>query len=122
MKKIIGIVLMIIMFVAVSTQGAEASGRRNRGGNSVDIKNICKTEVVQTNVSNINNAIYAEANTGENDANRNHTKGGDVKIKTGNATVTTTVTNTTGGNFAWVSGCCCQTCGSCGNTHLPCVE
>ena len=110
----------VVMALALVVSPVEA-GNRHRGGNRIEIKNVCKTEVNQTNVSHIVNSVGVVTNTGGNSAN-NNTKG-DVDITTGNATSTVTITNVTGGNYAVVSGCCCGGCGNvCSNPETPCQE
>ena len=60
------------------------------------------TWVTQTNRADIDNDVYADSNTGKNDANRN--TGGDVEVLTGNATTTVDIVNQANGNSATVSG------------------
>jgi hypothetical protein len=118
MKKILSLVVSLFV-LAVAVHPVEA-GLRPRRGNYVEIKNVCKTEVAQTNVSTITNVVNAVSNTGGNSANFNTIKSGDVNVSTGNATTTVTITNTTGGNVALVSGCCCGGCGTCGDQQTGC--
>ncbi len=54
-------------------------------------------DVHQGNKADFDNDVYADANTGDNDANKN--TGGDVEITTGDATVDVTVDNMA--NFNW---------------------
>jgi hypothetical protein len=58
--------------------------------------------VNQTNRANINNEVEGSAETGHNDANSN--TGGDVTVRTGNATVDTTISNKANANSAMVGG------------------
>lgn len=116
MKKIFSVVFTVLA-LALVVSPVEAGNRR--GGNRVEIKNVCKTEVNQTNVSSISNNVGIVLNTGGNSANGN-TKG-NVNVTTGTATATVTINNITGGNFANVSGCCCNGCSStCDNSEVPC--
>ena len=117
MKKIFSIGLTLLA-LAVVVSPAEA-GYRHRGGNSIEIKKVCKTEVTQTNVSTIVNNVGVVTNTGGNKANGN--TGGNVNVTSGNATSTVTINNVSGGNFAVVSGC--GSCGStCGDSETSCQE
>src|SRR3989344_9149602 len=78
-------------------------------GNGPDSKNEAKLEleqqttVVQTNNADVYNEIYADAKTGGNEAEKNNA--GDVSINTGDASVTTNVTNTLNSNVAEVECC-----------------
>ena len=60
------------------------------------------TWVTQTNRADIDNDVYADSNTGKNDANRN--TGGTVSIDTGNAKVDVAVDNMV--NFNWADVDC----------------
>lgn len=117
MRKIVS--LMFVAFaLAVVVSPVEAGNRSRRGNIDIEIKKVCKTEVNQTNVSNISNNVGVVLNTGGNKANGNT---GDATITTGDATSTVTITNTTGGNVAVVSGCCCGGCGNvCGDLEGSC--
>jgi hypothetical protein len=121
MKRILFVVVALFALTVVA-RPVEA-GFRYRGGNRVEIKNVCKTEVNQTNVSTITNVVNAVSNTGGNSASFNTTKSGDVNVSAGNATTTVTISNTTGGNVAVVSGCCCGGCGNvCSDPGTPCQQ
>lgn len=62
--------------------------------------------IIQTNVANITNDVYAKANSGKNDANYN--TGGDVTILTGKADAMVGVDNSV--NFNWADiDCGCIT-------------
>ena len=58
--------------------------------------------VFQSNVAEIDNKVYADADTGDNEAEDN--TGGDVEIKTGSATVGVTLSTSANANSARVGG------------------
>lgn len=74
------------------------SGNGSNSENKAELENKNQTSVYQDNNARINNKIYAEAETGENSANRN--TGGDVGITTGSATTNVTVSNSANANSA----------------------
>jgi len=70
--------------------------------NEVKLDIYSKTELFQDNQADIFNGVEVEAETGENDAEDN--TGGDVSIKTGDATVGVTLSTAANYNSAQVSG------------------
>lgn len=116
MKKLISLALCTFVFAFVMAARADASwnGNWQWGGN----KCCGGTNVSQVNVSNISNTVVAASNTGGNESNKNWVKG-SVSTTTGDATTTVSITNTTGGNVALVSGCCCDGCNGGDPWHDP---
>jgi len=110
MKKAIIVGIFVVVAMAATTTTTEAGFHPFKMGGHVMVKNIKKVEVNQQNISTISNNITVVATTGNNSADHNSTKGGNVGVTSGNATVTVTVTNTTGGNLAIVNGCCDTGC------------
>ncbi|MBI2587607.1 hypothetical protein HYW29_02265 [Candidatus Amesbacteria bacterium] len=78
----------------------EISGNGAESENEVELKNDADINLFQTNQAQIYNRVDAEAETGENDANQN--TGGDVQVKTGNASTWVGVTNTANANWAQI--------------------
>jgi hypothetical protein len=80
-------------------------------GNGADSKNKAEvdidqsTYVEQSNQADIDNHVYAKADSGDNDANRN--TGGGVSVDTGDASTTVSVSNQANSNVADVD--CCGT-------------
>jgi hypothetical protein len=89
---------------------AKISGNGSYSDNSVDIASGSNTTVVQNNDTDIDNDINVDANTGDNDANRN--TWGDVTIRTGDVNTDVSVNNKAGFNYADVAGC--SDCGDIG--------
>lgn len=83
-------------------------------GNGTDSENTANvsvsqsTFVTQTNNADVTNKVYADANTGDNEAEDN--TGGDVTVTTGDSDVTVKATNTLNQNSASVD--CCGTTGT----------
>jgi hypothetical protein len=93
-----------------STQGADVliSGNGSDSHNNVDL-NLGKqhssdpqTQVFQSNKADIKNDVTAKSESGDNTAKDN--TGGDVSIKTGDATTSVTISNTANANSAQVGG------------------
>src|SRR3989344_9304501 len=82
----------------------EIIGNGDSSNNTANVAVTNNVTVNQTNYANITNDVNVDANTGNNDANRN--TGGDVSIDTGNATANVGVNNTANSNVADVSACC----------------
>ncbi len=76
-------------------------GNGANSNNVVDLTKIGTTNVTQNNNANVTNNVTANADTGDNSANSN--TGGDVTVKTGNATVNTSVSTQANSNWAKVS-------------------
>lgn len=72
-------------------------GNGSESDNEIYLKLLKDLTLVQNNDANVNNSVYAKANTGKNDANDN--TGGDVEIDTGDAKVKVAVDNSF--NFNW---------------------
>ncbi len=85
--------------VTVTGNGADSK-------NKVKVKEVKKTNVIQTNATAVVNLVGVVQNTGGNKANKN--TGGTVNITSGNATATVTNNTTTGGNVAVVDNCGCE--------------
>lgn len=89
----------------------EISGNGDNSTNKIILSDTNTTVVEQSNDSTVGNTISSVASTGGNKANGN--TGGDVSITTGDASNTTTVSTTTGGNIANIASCCgCKNGGS----------
>ena len=71
--------------------------------NEIEVTQAAVTTVTQDNHADIDNHINISANTGENTASKN--TGGAVEVKTGDADVTTSISNTANVNSAEL-GCC----------------
>ncbi|MDO8498392.1 MAG: hypothetical protein Q7S44_01255 [bacterium] len=79
------------------------SGNGSDSDNSIDLDLDKSITLVQNNNADINNDVYAKANTGKNEAEDN--TGGDVLIDTGDASTDVTVDNAA--NFNWANVDCC---------------
>lgn len=78
------------------------SGNGTNSTNNVTLDQNSTVDVFQDNDAEIDNDVYADADTGDNDANDN--TGGNVSIDTGNAKVVVDVSNTANANWAQVGG------------------
>lgn len=78
------------------------SGNGYRSENDVELDLEDTKGIFQTNVAGVTNDVETKAKTGYNDANR--TTGGDVTIRTGDATAVTDVTTSANANNAAVGG------------------
>lgn len=105
-----GALLLNTSGMALAGTTIEISGNGAGSDNYVNVQDTNTTTVTQNNNANVTNTVISNANTGNNDANFN--TGGDVNVKTGDATTTTGVTNTLNQNVAEVD--CCAT----GNTDV----
>lgn len=76
---------------------ARILGNGAKSDNYIELELERSNLLVQENFANVDNYIYADADTGKNDANYN--TGGDVSIETGDATVDVEVDNMV--NFNW---------------------
>ena len=107
--------------LAGSTFAADIVIKDNGMGssNKIVVSNIETCTVVQGSETNVLAAVSASASTGGNSANYN--TGGNVTVKSGNASATATMTVTGGSNTA-TNPCCCEVnpCG-CGGTSVPSV-
>lgn len=74
------------------------TGNGSNSDNDISSVNSQSTSIYQQNYADIENDIDADANTGNNDANRN--TGGDVAVITGHAAADVTVSNTANANVA----------------------
>jgi len=81
----------------------EISGNGADSDNDAGVTLTQSTTVTQTNTANISNAVFANADTGGNGAEKN--TGGDVTVKTGDASVEVGVKNSANSNMAEVSCC-----------------
>lgn len=82
--------------ISISGNGADSNS-------GVVVNTTHSTSVNQNNTANFNNNIDGDANTGDNTADDN--TGGDVQIKTGDASVNATVANSANQNWAQVDCC-----------------
>lgn len=78
------------------------SGNGAFSDNSVSADSATNTDLSQTNVADITNEVYSNANTGDNKASFN--TGGDTMLITGNASSNTSITNMANANVANVPG------------------
>jgi len=69
--------------------------------NTVNLTSVGTTSVNQDNNAKVDNKVKANADTGDNNAKWN--TGGDVTVRTGNATVNSSVSTTANSNWAKVS-------------------
>jgi hypothetical protein len=89
--------------VAFATELA-ITGNGSSSNNNIKIEQSRDTTVVQSNTAVVTNSVSSSATTGGNRANDN--TGGDVMIKTGDASTRTTISNELNTNMAHVD--CCQ--------------
>lgn len=87
-----------------SSVDAVIAGNTNDGDNDILLALSALLSVAQENEGDLDNDIYAKADTGDNDAN--HNAGGEVEISTGNATVDIMVDNMMNFNVAEVECDC----------------
>ena len=83
----------------------EIIGNGDSSNNTANVAVTNNVTVNQTNYANITNDVNVDANTGNNDANRN--TGGDVSIDTGNASADVDISNLANFNAADVDACGC---------------
>ena len=81
---------------------ATISGNGSDSENEIELELENEVKVNQLNDALVINNVDAESETGENEAEDN--TGGSVKIETGNASTTVSVSNAANSNSAWVSG------------------
>ncbi|MCH7641573.1 hypothetical protein IID22_05260, partial [Patescibacteria group bacterium] len=98
-----GSILLQLATPVLAQTTIELSGNGADSMNGADVLQVNTTVVVQSNTADISNKVDADANTGNNDANRN--TGGDVSVDTGDASTTVGIANTLNSNEAEV-GCC----------------
>lgn len=77
-------------------------GNGSDSDNKVDLDLKNTTAVVQDNVTDFENIVEVDANSGENDANDN--TGGNVEVDTGHVTIMSEILNVAGYNTAVVGG------------------
>lgn len=82
------------------------SGNGSSSNNTSNVSTTMNTTVVQSNTADIKNNVTTNANTGGNHANDN--TGGDVTVRTGNATSNATVSTQANLNKAVVNNCNCE--------------
>jgi hypothetical protein len=78
------------------------SGNGTGSNNDVDVNNDHSTELYQTNNATVYNTVDANSRTGGNDANRN--TGGDVLVRSGDASSTVILDTTANANWARIGG------------------
>lgn len=83
---------------------AEISGNGYDSENEIELKLKQDTSVYQDNSARVGNTVVADANTGDNQANKNTS--GDVEIETGDAMVIAGIDNKL--NFNWADINCCS--------------
>ena len=88
---------------ALASTNIVISGNGAGSDNAATVSQSNVNTVTQNNTANVTNNVTSNANTGKNDANFN--TGGDVKVQTGGASTTTTVTNALNNNTAKVDCC-----------------
>lgn len=98
----LSVVLMTIAPVSAAT--LEVSGNGSNSTSEIVLEREQNTTVVQSSTAVVNNSVSSSASTGGNKANDN--TGGDVMIRTGDATSRTTIENTLNSNMARVD--CCE--------------
>ena len=109
-RKLTASVAALSLVISVGSQAAMAattltiSGNGSGADSEVDFDANRTTDVIQNNVSNVQNSVKVKSNTGKNDANDNTS--GEVKIKTGDAVGVVTVRNMLNSNHAEVD--CCE--------------
>lgn len=108
-KKRLGTAIATVAILANAYAPAFAGTTINITNNAADsdndavVKTESETKVTQNNTANFTNNINGDANTGDNDANKNN--GGSVTVDTGDATVNATVNNSANQNWAQVDCC-----------------
>ena len=105
------LLLQILSPIAFADTTIQISGNGSSSNNTANVSVSNNTTVTQNNTANVNNTVNSNATTGGNDANDN--TGGNVTVKTGNATSNTTVKNDLNKNVADVNNCNCE-----GNTTV----
>jgi len=98
-------VSMILTPTVSAATSLEISGNGSSSDNDVKVERSNATTVVQSNSAVVTNNVSSNSSTGGNKANDN--TGGDVMIKTGDASSDVTVENTLNSNIAKVD-CCDQ--------------
>src|SRR3990167_2963478 len=90
--------------VSVETGDASVDVRVSNAlnSNTAGLKMGSSTELYQENVADVTNKVYADADTGGNDAEDN--TGGSVSVETGNASVKVDLATTANSNSAKVGG------------------
>src|SRR3972149_7269046 len=91
--------------VAFGTTSVTVSGNGSDSTNTANVSVSTSTTLVQTNNADIDNSVKINANSGNNEAEDN--TGGDVSIDTGDANVSSSVSNSANSNVASLS------CGGC---------
>ena len=98
-----GALLVNTVLPVFATTTIELSGNGTNSDNTANVSFTQSTTVVQSNVADVTNDVYADADTGNNNAKDN--TGGDVSIETGDADVDVSVENTLNQNSAQVDCC-----------------
>jgi hypothetical protein len=91
--------------VAFGTTTVTVTGNGADSTNTANVSVNTSKTIQQTNTADIENNIDIDANTGNNEANKN--TGGDVSVKTGDANVSSSVSNSANSNAATLD------CGGC---------
>lgn len=80
----------------------EISGNGADSSNTANLAQKTSTDVFQENDARFKNTVWADSDTGDNDANKN--TGGDVSIKTGDADTGVLIKNAANSNMAKIGG------------------
>lgn len=106
-RQIIAVVAMASLFVTPVSSTLAATmtitGNGSQSNNEVELVNAKSTTVVQSNEAKVENNVSSSSTTGGNNANDN--TGGEVLIRTGDASSDTKVTNLLNSNKATVDCC-----------------
>lgn len=109
-KKLTAFLTSLILLSAVFVSPAFASsdiriaGNGSNSDSSVRVNEQNDVTVRQTNDTNISNNVSVDNNTGHNSISGN--TGGDVTVRTGDATSNVDISNVAGSNVAHINGCC----------------
>jgi hypothetical protein len=92
--------------VLAADTNIQITGNGAGSNNYATVSQTNTNNVSQSNTANVTNNVTSNANTGNNSAGFN--TGGDVTVKTGDATTKANVSNTLNSNAAQVAGCNCE--------------
>jgi spore coat protein C len=103
---ITSIMLLSAVFTtpALADTDIRIAGNGSHSDNDVRVNLDRNITVSQNNDTNISNSVSVNNNTGHNSVNGN--TGGDVNVRTGDATANVNISNQAGSNVANISGCC----------------
>ena len=92
--------------VLAADTNIQITGNGAGSNNYATVSQTNSNTVSQSNNANVTNNVTSNANTGNNSAGFN--TGGDVTVKTGDATTKANVSNSLNSNAAQVAGCNCE--------------